>query len=589
MKLSELSAYAYEKYQIQELHKWKEFPGFSVLCHPQTGKWIALFMRQWNSDTGSQIERCDLKCSQDSLIEFQKSYLTLPIRMKGRNWIDIIFDENTEHDIVFQLFDKAVALSNNQGYTVVLSNPSNSGYKETPLPTRNTITRTDRIRNMQKMYKYDRDFTKGRAENFYRQAVYMEDYEDNVVWEGEFDCYFPTYHQLSIPKLRGYFSWRTQIRKGIFQPIPTSAAYIYIFELLNDIGVTSSLDALKKMKEFDEGFIQSGTADTSMKYNLHRWMLEYAVLKNVPTHITSQFVDPSLMAWDKALMVLQSPQNYEDKEIFDALCIWGGKKLEKSPIIKDPEQGMHLIAEVWKASLSYNQYGTYLFTLCFGERKVRRWHPLSNAVYYEQNKPEDREYILDACRSYQCKNGIWEVSAYERLNVDKLRIQEWIHAVDARLRRYLKTGRYLREKEEESWVNPYVDVIIEADQKAILEASRPKIHIDMRSLDKIRSDSLITRDSLLIEEEIEEEIPDPVIEETDLPIDKIYYQILLLLLKEEDPSELIKDNHLMPSIVADAINEALFDEFGDTVILCENDTLILVEDYIEDLKEYLGG
>ena len=47
MELSELTDYAREKYQIEEQRKWNGFPGFSVLSHPQTGKWVALLMRQW--------------------------------------------------------------------------------------------------------------------------------------------------------------------------------------------------------------------------------------------------------------------------------------------------------------------------------------------------------------------------------------------------------------------------------------------------------------------------------------------------------------------------------------------------------------
>ena len=45
----------------------------------------------------------------------------------------------------------------------------------------------------------------------------------------------------------------------------------------------------------------------------------------------------------------------------------------------------------------------------------------------------------------------------------------------------------------------------------------------------------------------------------------------------------------MPSMTADAINEALFDEIGDTVLLCEEDQLLLVDDYIEELEQILGG
>ncbi len=52
MELSELTAYAEEKFNIHEQHKWADFPGFSVLADPNTGKWVALLMRQWDYETG---------------------------------------------------------------------------------------------------------------------------------------------------------------------------------------------------------------------------------------------------------------------------------------------------------------------------------------------------------------------------------------------------------------------------------------------------------------------------------------------------------------------------------------------------------
>lgn len=92
MELAELVAYAKEKYRIEEQRKWADFPGFSVLCHPQTGKWIALLMRQWDTETGTEIERCDLKCGGDSLARYQRPYLAPSIRMRGSKWISIAFD-----------------------------------------------------------------------------------------------------------------------------------------------------------------------------------------------------------------------------------------------------------------------------------------------------------------------------------------------------------------------------------------------------------------------------------------------------------------------------------------------------------------
>ena len=61
------------------------------------------------------------------------------------------------------------------------------------------------------------------------------------------------------------------------------------------------------------------------------------------------------------------------------------------------------------------------------------------------------------------------------------------------------------------------------------------------------------------------------------------------LLSGDPADEIIRSRHLLPSLVADAVNEALFDEIGDTVLLCEDGKLLLVEDYTDELKELLGG
>ena len=53
--------------------------------------------------------------------------------------------------------------------------------------------------------------------------------------------------------------------------------------------------------------------------------------------------------------------------------------------------------------------------------------------------------------------------------------------------------------------------------------------------------------------------------------------------------EIVRENHLMPSLIADAVNEAFFDEIGDTVLSCDDDRLSLVEDYREDLTRIMGG
>ncbi len=602
MELAELIAYAKDTYGLDEQHKWADFSGFSVLCHPQTGKWIALLMRQWDGDAGREIACCDLKCGGGSLL-LRRPYLSPPIRMRGNQWVGVVFGEETERETVLRLFDQAVAAGRPHGFTLVLDTPpaEESPWQETALPFARSDYRPEReavperLREMRRLYEYGRESPAARARNFYRQAVFMADYEDDVPWEGNFVCYYPTYHDLSIRQLRAYFTWRARLRRGDVRVIPASAAYLYIYELLNGAGVSGPEESLAKLAEFERVYLDSGIGDARMRSNLRRWMLELAVVSGLPPETARTCADPEMLAQDEALASLRAPEDRSDEAVFASLCRLGGKKTESSPVLaRDPERGRRLFSQCWRRACEYRREGQALFALCFGERKARPWYPLSGAVYHEKARPADRDYALDDCRSYRCRAGVWETTAYDRLSFDRALLQGFLREADARLRRYLKTGRVLRENPADAWAIPYIDAAIEEDRRAALEAARPRIIIDLSGLEKIRRDALLTRESLLTEEERAAEReeaapPDPAEDTGALPADPAYREILRALLAGEDASPLLRARHLMPSLVADAVNEAFFDEIGDTVLLCEGDTLLLVDDYKEELMQILGG
>ena len=546
--------------------------------------------------------------------------------------------------------------------------PSNMTYRDTPLPFSESSFRLtkdavpEKILEMRKLFQYSGESPDHlREENFYRQAVFMQDFEDDFPWEGNFVRYFPTYQDLTVRQLRGYFTWRTQVRRSNFQPIAASAAYLYVYELLNGVGAVNPEDCLLKLKAFEAGFLDSGYGDRHMHANLQRWMLEYAVLHNLPPELARQAADPVLIERDTALSVLRNSAKHSDDEVFSALCLLGEKKTAESPVLGAcPERGKHLFSEAWRAAsvytredpdyraraagrslqanvcyareetqnlqeASHSSQEKDLFTLCFGERILRSWYPLYNAIYYRPAYEPDRDYVLDDCRSYHCRHGIWKVNTYEKLSFNRKLLQGFLHETDARLRQYLKTHRYLRENPADAWAVPYIDAVINADRRAVLEVSRPRITIDLSDLDQIRKDAEITRDSLLTDEELLESAADQGLaeesrlENPSLPtvtvsellsspmevpasetvfqpglcfsLDSVQLRILTLLLRGNDTaglSALLKENHLMPSIAADQINEALFDDLGDTALLCDNDRLSLVEDYREDLMLLLG-
>ena len=678
MELKELTAYAMEKYRIQEQHKWADFPGFSVLSHPGSGKWVALLIRQWDSDAGTEIEWCDLKCGSSALAEFPRPYLSAPVRMHGKNWVGVSFGRETEPEVVFELFDRAFRSEEPKGFTITLeplpvsgsacqdtplpaggirrgaaasaggirrgaaASADRSVYRDTPLPApgRGNPSREaipDQLRQLRRFYGYGRETLQDKAENFYRQAMFMKDYEDNAPWPGGFSCYFPTYQDMTTKQLRGYFSWRTRIRRGEYGPISTSAAYIYVYELLNGIGADTPQESLDKLKVFEKGYIDAGYGDERMRKNLHKWMLEFAVVSDLPVCAAREFIDPEWIERDTALAALRYPGEKTDEEVFAALYLFSGRKLDESPVVRPGKQnesqatsdgsgyaarGRHLFCEAWRAGVAeYRLRDKSFFSLMFGEPGVRRWYPLSNTVYYRKEQSGDQDYVLNECRVFRCRNGNWTEESYSKLYFDRARLKSFLHEADLKLRRYLKTGHYLREKEEDLWASACIEAVIEADRRALIEAARPKITIDLSGLDQIRKDAQITRDSLLTGEELEEleqaesdllaateepvktapgeTLPEasfqPAATEelrSDLPLDDFQVRILQTLLSPGggvEAADLIRSGHRMPAIVADAINEAMFDLIGDTVILCEDDVLSLVEDYREDVEQLVGS
>ena len=617
MELSELTSYAEEKYHIQEQRKWAEFPGFSVLADPHTGKWAALLMRQWDFDRGSEIQRCDLKCGRQTLSEISAPYLTRPFRMKGEKWIGVIFDDSTEADVVCRLFDRALSSGEQRGYTMVLESASQKKkvvYEDTSLPFPGTSFSLPekkipaKIREMQRLYRHGDGSFAQKCRNFYRQGKFMEAYEDDQPWTGIYHRYFTTYHDLTVPQLRGYFTWRSRLRKGDFIPVSSSLAYLYLYELLNGIGSGSTEDALRKMEEFQKGFLDSGIGDSSIYKNLRRWMLEYAVIHGLSPEWALQAADPALRDRDQALAVLRDPGSYKPEEVFSALRFFGGRKLEQSPVVqKDPVKGKQLFAAAWRRGVErYSREGRDLFTDCFGSRKSFSWRPLANAVYFETAPHPDADYILDPCRSYHCRGGLWQEERYDTLYFDRGKFQGFLHETDRIFRKYGKTGGYLRGKPEEAWAAPYGEWAVQSLKEAERAAGRPKITIDFSGLEQIRRDAGLTRDSLLTEAEREEslepakeKLPEKqeALEEQpetgasegqDLP-GVPYPRILLALLRGEPVKPYLKACHLMASVAADAINEALFDEIGDNVLESDGSGITLVEDYREELLQMLGG
>ena len=586
MELTELTAYAERQYHIREERKWARFPGFSVLAEAHSGKWVALLMRQWDGETGAWIERCDIRAGRADAALLSLPFLSPPYRMQGNGWIGVAFGRETDAATVFRLFDAAVGLLRRSGFAVAPGGGSAAVFRDTPLfaapadPPPADLP--ERIRDMLSLYEYGHSSFESKCRNFCRQGRFMADYEDDAPWNGEWSRFVPVYHDMNLPQLRGYFTWRGRLRRGERQHAPTGFAYVYLYELLNGIGADSPEDALAKMREFETGYLDTGLVEPGVRSYLRRWMLGFAVLHALPAEIALSCADPAMAEKDRALAALKNPAAHTDEAVFAALCLLSDQDVGKSPALAaDATRGRRLFAAVWRTAAD-GQFGAV-----FGEPKRFPWQPLSGAVYRDEEGGADVDYVLDECRSYHRRKGVWQETRYDGLSFDRGRLRALLHEADRQLRKYLKTGHALREKPDEAWAAPYVAAVIAAER----EAARPKLTIRFSGLDRIRRDALVTRDSLLTEEERDEPtaVAPPVTAPSPAALDETQTQILAALLRRERVDGLLTAKRLMPSVVADAINEALMDEIGDAVLDCDGDGLVLVEDYRDELKQILGG
>ena len=612
MNLNDLTTYVAENYHIEEQHKWADFPGFSVLSDPTSGKWLALLMRQW--EDGVEYERCDIKCGHHSLLDSAAPFLGRPFRMHGWNWVGVTFDATTRPEVVFALFDRALlATRQPHGATIVLPSqgasadafhdtrifpasalPARPARAEPSPPPEAAADLPEPIRKMRQLYRFGTNSFAESCQNFYRQGKFMEDYEDDAPWDHDLYIGQPTYHDLNLPQLRGYFTWRTQVRKGQFRRANTVFAYLYFYELLNLIGARAPEDALQKMQEFLDGFFALEGAPAYLRNGFRSWMLDFAIIHRLPVDTARQYLAPGLLENDLAMAVLKNCANHSDDEVFAALCRFAPKRFADTPVVTQHPNGKHLFAAAWRHAATHCRQGDKdLFTYCFGEMAEKFWQPLSGAIFdWTQLQPKTQEYVLDECRKYFFRDGEWHEELLWNPYQSLEKLPEFLHETDRQLRRYLKTGRYLRAKEAENWAEPFAKAVVAAEQQARRIAAMPVVTIKLDQLERIRQDALVTQDSLLTEDEHPEppappappEPPEPPVSPK-IPLEPLQSQLLTRLLRGEDIRNLIRQNRLLPSVVADAINEACFAAVGDSVVDCDGDAIALVEDYRAEIQQ----
>ena len=430
-------------------------------------------------------------------------------------------------------------------------------------------------------------YRQSRESIFIKQGKLLAAYEDDYVYDRRVTHYFPTYQSLTNPELRGYFSWRTKLRRGNLQKTSLTYAFLYIYELLNQIGVTDPMDGYHKLTEFRDAY---GALDDGILPYLNLWLMDYVVYYNLDAGLLAEAPQ---MRFNRGIAVLDSIQSRGDEEVIRAVKQLSPKWLERSKFYREYREDCDTVTVrvLRRMSAHYNaRCKKTMVEQYFGSFSQYRVILFDAAVFHERQVEGNRQYKVDENYIYRCRNGLWSVQKYNCLPHSNGKLGDVLKAIDGVMRECYGYGRPIQYKLDTKWI---LKIIQEEARNLLAEkkaAEEKKITIDYSRLARIRSDAAVTRDRLMVEEEAEEEAPPvqtpaPAEEPEDTPLTKDEYRLLQSLLYGRDYGW-VRSSGLMLSVLVDGINDKLYDTFSDSVLLGD-DPPELIEDYIADLKEMI--
>lgn len=444
----------------------------------------------------------------------------------------------------------------------------------------------EKIEQMKKIAFSPDAYWKTSAWLFYTQGKFMENYEDNYNYDADFSGFYTTYRDLTAQQLRGYFSWRTKVRNGIIAKTSSPYAYIYSYELVNEIGTKSLMDGFNKLKDFGMQYKQFSS---ELSRIIESWLIDYAAYYQLDTAVLH---DNEIILHDEMLIALKNWEKFEDDDIFDALCNLSDYNIYESSCFADHADKFRKTAvNSFKRLSEYFRENRKksLFANYFGNLKKSKYHIFESAVFYDRTPLRSFCYKINEIRSISCLNGAWSCESYPYKEKNK-HIGDFLKSVDSILR---ERFGYSEKLECEDVSKVAVSIIQREADKIIVQKSdteTKKIEIDISKLEDIRKASEMTRDKLIVEEAYDESEAIPEINPPensamdDTTLNTPEYEFLKTLLYGGDWRKAAESVQSMPSILADAVNEKLFDRFGDTVIDFSGDVPELIEDYIDELK-----
>lgn len=485
----------------------------------------------------------------------------------------------------------------------------------------------DAIREARQLARRDDLLHAGVIDVFYEQARLLAGYEDDFEYSGTFSHYFPTYEDMSIEQLRGYFAWRTKARRGMVEKGSLSFAYLHLYELINLIGVpdaSAGYEALlafgQAYRHFDRGFARL----------FFVWLDDFVIYYGLDPKLlrTSSFA-----ANDAAFDILAQHESHSDEALFEALVQLSSYKPVDSPFFLEHEAQLRaLVAHAFRFVAHHHdaKLKAPLVVKLFGRMGLEPHRLFSRAVFADPLAITHADYQISPHDTVFCRNGAWFRQRYPSLEAPSPWVSQLLETCESILRdayafpnmlgRPLSTKYVIKEAER------FAEELVAHERAAAARAVR----IDFGKLDHIRSAADATCEKLIIEEEETSpifaaptsacdtgiaivaslETPESESKEAsrkdreagcleatieaqahrphEASLEALEHELLAYLLQGGSAREFERAHACIASVLVDSINEKLYDEFADICIDTASGDPVVLEDYAEDLRALLG-
>lgn len=494
--------------------------------------------------------------------------------------------------------------------------------------------RFDKMRDIARNYRaslygsnkfFDKRVQWENARIFYKQGVFMQDFTDNYEEFAEYSSYFPNYQMMGYEQLRTYFTWRTRVRQGVVEKTSLSYAYLYLYELITNLGVADAMEGLEQLMWFWQEYRE---LDAAIDNHVPGWIKDYHIYYELP-HSFREFVE------GVGLQAFYPELCEEDRfELFYRVSKYDIRKSaffseEKEPLIRDC---FDLVMA--RLSVVLAKEGVVLEDTVFQPMKhMAVWQPFRDSLFFPWNSQPDRTVMLSPKEIYVCSGNSWAFSSVITTERGKRLLGYVFKQIESVLRRLTGYKHKLRADAEsvthevaqilENAGSSLEKVVTEAVTEVYREATKTVVKVNVGNLQKIREEAYITQEKLTVLEEEEwsfahsveqkgtvhmvqdaepESMPAAESEKSMLiaessmegvqtgpwtelkqTLTKVELQTLAMLINGIADLKAFADSQgLMLEVLADGINEKAMDAIGDGLI---DEEFLLYEDYIEEVRK----